>query len=168
MVHKGNIFPSSAVRLHEMVRDSLQLTEWLAACGLTGFAGFDFVEYRNEKDGSRQYFLSELNPRVNGALYPKAIQERINTVCEAANTEAAAFLSANLQTAAQSFAELRERYSDLFFDPCSRKGLVPYNTGRLNGCGADHPFSSVFLGSTREEVQEMYDEFSLLLDEEIR
>lgn len=50
---------------------------------------------------------------------------------EAANTEAAAFLSANLRAVV-------------------------------------HPFSDVFLGSTREEVQEMYDEFSLLLDEEIR
>jgi hypothetical protein len=167
LVHKGNIFPSNAQRLPEMIRDSMRLTEWLAVSGLTGFAGFDFIEYRNEKDGNRRYFLTELNPRVNGALYPKALQERIRTIREAANTEPAAFLSANLQTTASCFARLRERYGNRFFNLCSRKGLVPYNTGRLNGSGAVHPFSAVFLGSTREEVQKMHDEFSLFLAEEI-
>ncbi len=168
MIHKGNIFPSNAQRLPEMIRDSIQLTEWLAACGLTGFAGFDFVEYQNEKEGNRKYFLTELNPRVNEALYPKGLQERIRTIHETANTEPAAFLSANLHTTASSFARLRERYDNRFFNLCSRKGLLPYNTGRLNGSGAVHPFSAVFLGSTREEVQKMHDEFSLFLAEEIQ
>jgi hypothetical protein len=168
LVHKGNIFPSNAQRLPEMIRDSMQLTEWLAACGFTGFVGFDFIEYRNEKDGNRRYFLTELNPRVNGAIYPKSLQERIGTIREAANTEPAAFLSANLRTTASCFVRLRERYGDRFFNLCSQKGLVPYNTGRLNGSRAVHPFSAVFLGSTREEVLKMHDEFLLFLAEEIQ
>jgi hypothetical protein len=72
--------------------------------------------YRDEKNSEPRYFLAELNPRVNGALYPRA-----------------------------------------------KKWIFPYNTGRLSGAGH---FSAVFLGSSREEVEEMAHEFESRLAEE--
>ncbi|HUT66530.1 MAG TPA: hypothetical protein VMZ05_10360 [Spirochaetota bacterium] len=160
MVHKGNILPSRAKNLPAMIRDSLGLSRWLRDLGYTGFAGFDFVEYRDEKNGEPRYFLSELNPRVNGALYPRAVQERCRMACDAKGSEPSAFLSANLTTTARCFAELEERFGDWFFEPRTKKGVFPYNTGRLSCAGH---FSAVFLGSCREEVEEMAQEFEARL-----
>lgn len=156
MVHTGNVFPSRAKTLHEMIEDSLELSRWLRDIGYTGFAGFDFVEYRDKKSGEPRYFLAELNPRVNGALYPRVVQDRCRTVCDAGGPEPSAFLSANLSTTARSFAELEDRFGDCFFDPLAKSGVFPYNTGRL---GREGQFAAVFLGGSRKEVEEMARDF---------
>ena len=160
MVHKGNIIPSRAENLPAMIRDSLELSRWLRDLGYTGYAGFDFVEYRDEKNGEPRYFLSELNPRVNGALYPRAVQEQCRRACDAEGSEPSAFLSANLTTDARCFTELEKRFGDCFFDPRGKKGVFPYNTGRLSDAGH---FSAVFLGRSRDEVEEMAQEFEARL-----
>jgi hypothetical protein len=163
MVHEGNLYPSEAERLPEMKAAAWKLAEWLRAGGFSGLAGFDFVEYSSPQTGEREYFLAELNPRVNGVTYPKSLMERFSDRAgPGAPGCVRAFLSANVRTGARSFAELRTRYGHLFFNPAAGKGLFPYNTG----CLANGKFSVAFLGRSRTDVQAMHGQFEALLARE--
>ena len=150
--HTGNSMPSKAEKLSSMIRDSMTLSRCLGDNGYSGFGGFDFVEYREKRTKEIRYFLTELNPRVNGSLFPRAVQVYVR----AAESDATAFLSENLCTTARCFAELEACCGDLFFDPLKKRGVFPYNTGTLRPYGY---FSAVFLGDGSEEVERIAREF---------
>lgn len=151
--HVGNSYPSRAVTCRQMIEDVRKLSEWLKDLGVTGHVGYDFCEHRHPKNGD-DYFFVEINPRVNGATYPKGIVDRLNkNPMAVAHGLIEAFATTSISTSARSFEVLAERYGSLFFDPVTRSGIVPYNTGCL-------PYGTcefAFLGKTRKEVEQLND-----------
>ena len=163
LIYAGNIYPSRAETLTQMVNSAWRLSDWMRSEGYTGLAGFDFVEYRNPQTGKRDYFLAEINPRTNGAAYPMVLMERLSGISSrSSDGRVRAFLSAKTETTASSFRELRRRYGHLFFDPDTGRGLFPYNTG----CLEKNRFTAAFLGQSREEVERMHEDFKALLEHE--
>jgi len=156
LAHRGNVYPSRAKTLPEMTGFAAEMSRWLRDEGFTGLAGFDFVEYRHPRTGARECFLAELNARTNGVTYAKVLMERLDRRCRSrTGARVRAFLSRDAKTTARSFAELRDRYGRLFFDPDTGRGLFPYRTG----CLERGEFSAAFLGGCRAEVETMYGEF---------
>src|SRR5205085_2132164 len=95
--------------------------------------------------------------RVNGATYPVFLIERLNALQALHSTPLIeSFLSAKAATKATSFSELQAMHGRLFFDPTRGRGIIPYNTGQLANGKCDF----VFAGSSRQEVEEMYRNFS--------
>jgi len=151
------VYPSNAKTLTDMICSARKLARWLQTGGFTGLAGFDFVEYVHPETGKHEHIFVEMNARVNGATYPVFLMERLNALQAVRSSPLIeAFLSAKTTTKATSFSELQEMYSRLFFDPCTGRGIIPYNTGRL----AKGMCDLVFLGSSRQDVEDMYQRFS--------
>ena len=163
LVHEGNIYPTRAKTLKEMMNSAHRMSKWLQAYGYSGFVGFDFGEYFNTEKGQLDYFLAEINPRINAATYPKSLMEYLNKKQKQKGWPyIEAFLSANVKTKAGSFAELSELYGHLFFKPKTAKGLVPYNIG----CLEYGTFTLAVFGQSTEEVMEIYKDFKALLAKE--
>jgi len=157
--HEGNIYPSGARTLQDMLNSARQMAHWLQAQGYWGLAGFDFGEYFNRETGQFAHFLAEVNPRINGAAYPKALVEHLNRGQRQKNKPCiGAFLAADITTPAKSFAELARLSGHLFFDPKTGKGLVPYNVG----CLENGRCSVALLGQSRSEVIRMYENLQAL------
>lgn len=153
--HVGNIYPSRAATLPEMIGAALTFSRWLAHEGYAGVLGFDFVEYA-DTEGRPRYVLAELNPRYNGASQPVAMVERLNRVRSAAGRPAiGAFAAGVVSTAARSYTAFDRLLGERRFDPETGCGAVPFHTIGLPGgsCGV-----AVF-GPTREEVER---EFAVL------
>jgi biotin carboxylase len=154
LVHGGNLFPSTASGIAQMVSWARTLGEWLQSEGFAGLAGFDFVEY-TDRSGMPGAFLAEINPRVNGATYPLRLTRRLNAAQRAASRpEIAAFVSGTIETDAGSFAELRDSLDGLLFSPERGEGLVPYVTG----CLPHGKCSMVALAASPTEAFELFDE----------
>jgi hypothetical protein len=154
LVHGGNLFPSTASCIPQMVSWARTLGEWLQSAGFAGVAGFDFVEY-TDRSGMPGAFLAEINPRVNGATYPLRLTRRLNAAQrEASRPEIAAFVSGTIETSAGSFAELRDALDGLLFSPERGEGLVPYVTG----CLPYGKCSMVALAASASEALELFDE----------
>lgn len=154
LVHGGNLYPSTARCVGEMVGWARRLAEWLRGAGFMGLAGFDFVEY-TDRAGIQRAFLAEVNPRVNGATYPLALAGRLNAAQrDAALPEIGGFVSGSIETVASSFAELRDSIDDLLFSPERGSGLIPYVTGGLpyGKCGI------VALAASSDEAGELFHE----------
>jgi hypothetical protein len=131
LVYRGSVWPSSASRAKEMVEDALAIAAWMRRRGFTGRAGFDFVEHERA-DGSSGYFLTEINPRVNGASYPLALLARLADRASGGGAPApAAFRSSNVAVAAQDFDGLEALCGSLFYDPRRGEGVIPYAVGAL-------------------------------------
>jgi hypothetical protein len=160
LMHDGNVYPSSARTLKEMITSAHQMSDWLQEEGYVGLIGFDFAEHQNHETGRFEHFLAEINPRVNAAVYPKAMMEYLNEKQrEKGWPTIEAFLSAKIKTTASSFAELNESYGHLFFKPKDGRGLVPYNIGWL-----EHgKFNLAVFGKSRSDVEEMYEDFKSML-----
>ncbi|MFO0795234.1 MAG: hypothetical protein U0586_14380 [Candidatus Brocadiaceae bacterium] len=144
LTHQGNIYPSLANTLPEMIASANKLSEWLQGEGYTGIFGFDFVEHISPHTAKPAQFLAELNARVNAATYPWILMSRLGLK--------GAFLSTSVASSARSFSEFRSRCGRFFFDPSTGRGVVPYNTGCL-------PYGKCWLaiyGETRQVVQELY------------
>ncbi len=159
LIHKGNVYPTRAKTLRAMISSAQNISKWLQHEGYSGIVGFDFGEYLNQKTGELEHVLFEINPRINGSVYPKSLMEHFNK--KQGKTGAPyieAFLSANVKTKASSFAELDELYGHLFYKPKTGKGLVPYNTG----CLENGKFSLTVFGKPRDEVVRMYEDFKKL------
>jgi hypothetical protein len=155
--HKGNVFPSRAKTLADMICSARKLARWLQTEGFTGLVGFDFVEYVHPETGENQYIFVEMNARVNASTYPVFLMERLNAFqagCSAPFIKA--FLSAKTTMKATSFSELQKLYGRLFFDAGTGRGIIPYNTGGL----ANGICDLVFVGSSRQDVEDMYQRFS--------
>jgi len=163
LMHEGNIYPSTATTLNEMLLSAEKLSLWLQAEGYSGLVGFDFGEYYNTEKGQFGHFLAEVNPRTNAATYSKSLMEHLNrNQKKRGGPYIEAFLSANIKTNARSFAQLREWYGHLFFNPKIGKGLVPYNIG----CLRYGKFTLAVFGRSRNEVMEMYEDFKILSTKE--
>jgi hypothetical protein len=153
LVHDGNIYPPKTKTLNDILESARRLTKWLQSEGYTGIVGFDFCEYFEPKRGRIEHFLSDINPRINGAAYPKALMEHLNTLQAQENRpKVEAFLSANVKTGLKSFAELSKHYGHLFYKPENGRGLMPYTIG----CLENGKFSVAVFGKSREEVMETY------------
>lgn len=154
LVHTGNLFPSSACRLADMIGWARTMTEWLRDSGFVGLVGFDFVEYAGP-GGERRAFLAEMNPRINGATYPLRLAARLNrTQREVGLPEARGFVSGVVETEARSFAELRDLWDGDLFSRDRGAGLIPYVTGFL-------PYGKVglvALAATLQEARRLYSE----------
>lgn len=142
LAHEGNVFPSVARCMSEMIGWARTLSEWLLKEGFSGIAGFDFVEYA-DPDGSPKAFLAELNPRVIAATYSLAAAERLG---------ASAFVSGTVATGLETFAAVREALQDLLFSREQGSGVLPCATGLLEygKCGV------IALAHSREEATELY------------
>ena len=163
LVHEGNISPSNTKTIEGMLNSAREISKWLQAEGYRGLAGFDFGEYFSTETGELNYFLAEINPRTNGSAYPKFLMEHLNRIqIKKGRPSIEAFVSARLETKADSFSELRELYGHLFFNSETGKGLVPYNTG----CLEIGKFNIAVLGKSRREVVSKYEHFKSLLAEE--
>jgi hypothetical protein len=151
MLHEGNRYPSRAKMLEPMMDSSMKIAEWLRSDGYTGLFGLDFAEYMDRPGGERKYFLAEVNPRMNAAGYSKALMERLNYFQQQKEfPQIKAFISINTKTEATSFAQLQEIFGDMFFQPETGNGLVPYNTG----CLKYGKFTAAIFGKSEQEVDE--------------
>ncbi|MEW6442900.1 MAG: hypothetical protein AB1640_18345 [bacterium] len=160
LMHQGNIYPSLAATLGDMMTSARSLCRWLQAEGYHGFAGFDFGEYVEQETGSPAHFLAEINPRMNGSVYPKALMEYLNVLQRKADRPPVeAFLSVNMKTRARSFASLHESCGRLFFDPAKGSGFVPFNTG----CLKLGKFAAALFGKSRHQVAGIYQELATSL-----
>jgi hypothetical protein len=161
--YQGNVFPSRARTLDDMIAGSATLASALRREGLVGPVGFDFVEYREPRSGRRRLMLAEVNPRINGAHYSTSLVERLNA--EQARTGRPAIracLTARVTTTARSFAEFQRRYAPLLFDRASGSGIVPFSTGRLS-----HGRCNIaVLGAADESVEALYGELMANLERE--
>jgi hypothetical protein len=155
LVHRGNEHPSRARTLGAMVQSAQRLARWLQSEGFTGLVGFDFCERRDPESGRDEYFLAEVNARINGAAYPTFLVDTINREQARHRRPAVhAFLSVQaLPTPARSFPDFAVRHADSLFQPATGRGCVPFNTGQL-------PFgrcSGAFLGPTAAAVAKMHE-----------
>jgi hypothetical protein len=162
LVHKGNIYPSVASTLKDMLFSARLLSEWLKVKGYSGMLGFDFIEYFDREKDIHQHYLAEINPRTNAATYPRALMEQLNREQRKNGRPIIeAFLSITTKTRATSFAEIRKSYGHLFFDPETGKGLVPFNIG----CLEYGKFTAAVFGRTRNEVLNIYKDLSIISSE---
>src|SRR6476469_433268 len=154
-VHGGNIYPSTGRSVQAMLDWSERLARWLQGEGYTGLLGLDFVEYAEPDSGELRTILAELHPRMDGATYPLAIQQRLNAVQrEWGRPESAAFVSGTLELRPMSFARFRRVAEAFLYSPRTGAGIVPYHVSRLaeGRCGV------VMLGGSRDEVLRAYGE----------
>lgn len=134
LAHHGNTYPSQALTLQGMVEAAGRFSEWLQSESYCGIVGYDFCEYTDPDTGRPSFFLAEVNPRMNGSVYPLSIMAQLaKTRREGKKPSLRAFLSAKwLETRARSFEEMKERLGHLFFAPGKSGGIVPYNTSCLD------------------------------------
>ena len=155
LVHRGNLYPSRARTLADMVASAQRLARGLQGEGVVGLVGFDFCEYRDRDTGKDEHFLAEVNARVNGAAYPAFLLDWINREqARRGRPPVGAFLSVQtLVTRAGSFAEFAARHPSVLFDPVTGRGCVPFNTGQL----VNRTCSGAFLGETPADVMAMHE-----------
>ena len=154
-VHGGNISPSTGRSVPSMLDWSERLARWLQGQGYTGLLGLDFVEYADPDTGATRTILAELHPRMDGATYPLAIQQRLNAAQrEWGRPESAAFVSGTLDLPPTTFARLRRAAEPFLYSARTGRGMVPYHVSRLHQgrCGV------VMLGGSRDEVLRAYGE----------
>ena len=154
-VHGGNIYPSSGRSVQAMLDWSDRLARWLQGEGYTGLLGLDFVEYADPDTGELRTILAELHPRMDGATYPLAIQQRLNAAQrEWGRPESAAFVSGTLDLRPMSFARFRRMAEPFLYSARTGAGIIPYHVSRLGQgrCGV------VMLGGSRDEVLRAYGE----------
>ena len=156
LVHHGNIFPSRAITLPGMVEAGYRFSAWLRSEGFKGIVGYDFCEYVDRATGRPSFFLTEINPRINGSVYPLFLRENLGrTVSRAID----AFISVKwFRTWAITFDEFERRFRHLFFTPEKMYGMVPYNTSTIRRGLVD----LMFIGRTREEAAMLLDQARLV------
>jgi hypothetical protein len=163
LAHEGNVYPSTAKTIKDIMNSAYKMSAWLQAEGYIGSVGFDFGEYFNAKTAKLDHFLAEINPRINAANYSKSLMEELNrNQRKKDGPYIEAFLSTNIKTSVCSFARLNKLYGHLFFKPETGKGIVPYNIGCLDR----GKFTLAVFGKSRSDVIEMYEDFKGLLANE--
>jgi hypothetical protein len=132
LVYRGSAHPSQAARLDAMIADALRIADWMGRRGFTGRIGFDFVEHDAGGAGGADYFLAEINPRINGATYPLALTARLAGLARRLGApRPTAFRTMNLPAQARDYAALERDCGSLLYDPGPGEGVVPYTTGTL-------------------------------------
>jgi hypothetical protein len=132
----------------------------MAEEGFTGHAGFDFVEAEDDHAaGGAPYFL-EVNPRVNGALFPLEVSRLLNQrQAEAGKPVAGGFLQGYRRVQPARIADYRDRLSRLAYRPDRGEGVVLYPPKTLEA-GA---LSYLVLGRSRDEAAQIERELTALL-----
>ena len=131
LTHRGNSAPSRARTLPAMVRHAERLGGRLREEGCRGVIGIDFLEVPDPA-GTPRALLVEVNPRVNGALYPTALLEALARRAAAHGSPIPrAYVSAGLAVPPQSYEALAERAASLLLAPGAPRGVLPYHTGGL-------------------------------------
>ena len=155
LVYKGSIHPSRATRVPQMVQDSLELAAWMRRRGFTGRVGFDFVEHAGT-GYDPGHFLTEINPRINGASYPLALLGRLAGLARRRAAPApAAFRTGYVRVRTRDLGELMRLSRSLLYDPARAEGLVFYTVGVL--CLGK--VGIVCLGRTRRAAEEVREQF---------
>ena len=155
LVYVGSVHPCRARRLSRMVEDSLRVVAWMRGSGFTGRVGFDFVEHAGS-GGDGEHFLTEINPRINGASYPLALLGRLAALSDRRQAPApAAFRTGYVRVRTHGYTPLVELSRALLYDPARGEGIVPYSVGalRLGEMGI------ACLGRSTEAVEELQGEF---------
>ncbi len=154
LAHCGNMFPSRATTLRTMVEAAQHFSEWLQSKGYCGIVGYDFCEYIDRITGKPACFLAEVNPRINGSVYPLSIMAHLTqTLGVDSESSIKAFLSAKwFKIRAHSFEELRDKFGSFFYAPGKSAGIVPYNTGSLDQGIIDF----VVVGQSRKATQGLF------------
>jgi hypothetical protein len=130
LVYEGSVHPSRARRLPEMLAASRALAAWMRERGFVGRAGFDFVERAGQ--GAPAWFLTEINPRINGASYPVALLDRLARRAQRLGVPPpAAFRCRSVATPATDFDDLVRLSGGLLYDPARGEGIVPYSVAAL-------------------------------------
>ncbi len=154
LAHHGNCFPSRAKTLNLMLDSAQRLSTWLQSEGFSGVVGYDFCEYIDPASGRPAHFLTEINPRVNGSLYPLSIMAHLcQTAGDNKQCPIRAFLSAKwVKVRASSFNEFLAKYESFFYYPGKTSGIVPFNTSTLNRNILD----LMVVGRSRREVSSIF------------
>jgi hypothetical protein len=130
LVYRGSVHPSRARRLPEMLAAALALAARMRVRGFAGRAGFDFVERAG--GGAPAWFLTEINPRINGASYPLALLGRLARRAERRGVAPpAAFRTRSVATRARDFRALARQSDGLLYDPARGEGVVPWSVAAL-------------------------------------
>ena len=130
LVYQGSVHPSRARLLPEMLASARALGAWMRERGFAGRAGFDFIERTGQSPPG--YFLTEINPRINGASYPLALLGRLVRRAERLGVPTpAAFRTRSVATAARDFADLARLSGGLLYDPARGEGIVPWSVAAL-------------------------------------
>jgi len=138
-----------------MIAWATRLAASLQAEGYAGLLGCDFVEYPDPVTGWPRAFLAEASPRVNGAIYPLVLRDRLNAVQRrSGRLESNAFVSGTIECRPRSFTQFRAAVSHLLYSPATGSGLVPCHVSTLPAgrCGV------VVLGASRSDVLRTYGE----------
>ena len=158
LVYVGSAHPSRARCLPQMIEASLAIVAWMRERSFTGRVGFDFVEHAGTGDDPA-HFLTEINPRINGASYPLALLRRLAALAEERRAPApAAFRTGYLRVRTREFAELAALVRSLLYDPVRGQGVVPYSVGALQY----GKVGIACLGRTPEDVDDLQREFHRL------
>jgi hypothetical protein len=154
LVYTGSMHPSRATLAPRMIEDSIAIASWMRKRGFTGRVGFDFVEHR--AGGRTVHFLTEINPRINGASYPLALLGRLADLARSRGARApAAFQTGYVGVVADDFGELARACDSLLFDPAQAEGVVFYSAGFLT----HGKVGIACLGSTAEAVHALRERF---------
>jgi hypothetical protein len=154
LVYTGSMQPSRATLAPRMIDDSIAIASWMRRRGFTGRVGFDFVEHR--AGGRTEHFVTEINPRINGASYPLALLERLADLARKRAAPApVAFQTGYVSVRAEDFGELATACDSLLYDPAQAEGVVFYSTGTL----ALGKVGIACLGRTQEAVQHLRERF---------
>jgi hypothetical protein len=155
LIYVGSVHPSPARRLPRMVEDAHAIVAWMRQRGFSGRVGFDFVEHAGT-GGDLAHFLTEINPRINGASYPLALLRRLTALADRRRSPApVAFRTGWVSVRTNEYAELARLSRSLLYDPARGEGIVPYSVGAL-------PVGSVGIacfGRTPEAVDGLQEEF---------
>lgn len=131
LIYVGSVHPSPAPRLPRMVEDAHAIVAWMRRRGFSGRVGFDFVEHAGT-GGNSAHFLTEINPRINGASYPLALLRRLAALADRRGWPApVAFRTAWVRVRTNEYAELAGLSRSLLYDPARGEGIVPYSVGAL-------------------------------------
>lgn len=132
LVFAGNQYPCSSSLYPDIVQASERLAQYLYQQGVSGWAGFDFVEYYDSLTNSYRFFFSEINARYNAGMYAKTVFDVIQQRQQQQGLPIpSVYITENLLLAPLSFAMLQSRYQDLLFNPVCGYGVIPFNPGRL-------------------------------------
>lgn len=155
LVFAGSTYPSVASLLPGMIEAASVITRTLEEEGFSGAAGFDFCEYDDPVTGTRSFFLSELNARINGGMYATVLMERLNRAqAQRSMPSVSALRSTAVFTSPTTFAAVRDRCGELMFNPLTGAGVVPFNPGRL----AAGKIALACFGDSPDRVEELHAE----------
>ncbi|HET9333206.1 MAG TPA: peptide ligase PGM1-related protein [Gemmatimonadota bacterium] len=155
LAYQGSVHPSGARRLPEMLASARALAAWMRGGGFAGRAGFDFVERTGQSLPG--YFLTEINPRINGASYPLALLGRLARRAERLGVPTpAAFRTRSVASSARDFDDLARLSGGLLYDPARGEGVVPWSVAALE-------FGKVGIASfaaSPERAEEIFADFA--------